>query len=45
MSYSENNKWVGNAVERIAIIGLGMAGRTIHLPALKKMKNAQIVGA
>jgi predicted dehydrogenase len=45
MSYSENNKWVGKAVERIAIIGLGKAGRTNHLPALKKMKNVQIVAA
>ena len=45
MTYSENNRWVRKAVERIAVIGLGKAGRTIHLPALKKLKHVQIVGA
>ncbi|MFE9083858.1 Gfo/Idh/MocA family protein [Brevundimonas sp. NPDC003935] len=45
MTYSENNKLVQEAVGRIAIVGLGKAGRTIHLPALKKLKNVQIVGA
>ena len=34
-----------NPVSRIAIIGLGKAGRTIHLPALKKLKGVHIVGA
>lgn len=30
---------------RFAIAGLGNAGRTIHLPALRKVKGAEVVGA
>jgi predicted dehydrogenase len=30
--------------QRVAIVGLGKAGRTIHLPALRKAKGVEIVG-
>ena len=30
---------------RIAVVGLGNAGHTLHLPALAGMSNAQVVGA
>ena len=45
MDYSESDKSIKKTARRIALIGLGKAGRTIHLPALKKLKNVQIVGA
>jgi len=33
------------SVERIAIVGLGNAGHTLHLPALAGMDSVQVVGA
>ena len=45
MPYSKSDNLMESAVKRIALIGLGKAGRTIHLPALRKLKNVQIVGA
>lgn len=35
----------GPAVSRVAVIGLGSAGTTLHLPALAGIAQAQVVGA